>query len=75
VTVDVTVSDPRVRILAKGNVQAHVEHVNGDQLNDLVVQIEDTDGVYNEGQAKAALSGKMKDATSIEGCYSICFVQ
>jgi hypothetical protein len=74
VTVDVTVSDPRVRIVGKGNVQAHVEDVNADGLNDLVVQIEDADGVYEEGEATAALSGKMMDGTSIKGYDSICVV-
>ena len=58
----------------KGNDQAHVEDVNGDGLNDLVVQIEDIDGTYEEGETTAALSGKMTDGTSIEGYDSICVV-
>ena len=74
-TVDATVSDPRVRIVGKGNVQAHVEDVKADGLNDLVVQIENTDGVYEEGEATAVLSGKMMDGTSIEGYDYICIVQ
>ena len=70
-TVTVTVSDRPVRIVGKGNVQAHAEDLNADGLSDLVVQIVDTDGVNVEGEATAALSGKMMDGISVEGHDSI----
>jgi streptogramin lyase len=63
-----------VRIVGKGNTQAHVEDVDGDGLDDLVVQIEDTDETYEEGNAIAILSGETFDGTSFEGSDSICIV-
>ena len=59
----------------KGNLQAHTEDVNGDSYADLVVQIEDNDGAFSEGQGDATLTGNLYPAyggTPIEGTDTIC---
>ncbi len=63
-----------VRVVGKGNTQAHNEDVNNDGLVDLVVQIEDVDGTYAEGNATATLMGETFDGTPVEGTDSICIV-
>ncbi len=64
-----------VRVVGKGNTQAHIEDVNGDGLNDLMVQIEDLDGSYEPGDSIATLTGETFDGRSIQGTDSICIVQ
>ena len=54
--------------------QAHAEDVNGDGLDDLVVQIEDIEGTYLEGETEATLSGETFDGTEMWGTDSICIV-
>ncbi len=64
-----------VRVVGrKGNIQAHLEDVNGDGLADLMIQIEDQDGVFEEGDTLATLTGSLFDGTSIEGSDAICIV-
>jgi hypothetical protein len=63
-----------VRVVGKGNTQAHIEDANGDMLDDLVVQIEDIDSTYMEGDTTAVLTGETYDGTPIEGSDSICIV-
>jgi hypothetical protein len=63
-----------VRVAGKANMQAHLEDVNGDGLDDLVVQIEDVDGSYQQGASMATLTGKTYDGVPIEGTDSICIV-
>lgn len=63
-----------VRVVGKGNTQAHIEDVNGDGLVDLVVQIEDTDGTYEEGDTIATLTGETFDGTQVQGTDTICIV-
>jgi len=49
-----------VRVVGKkGNLQAHLEDVNNDGFDDLVVQIEDLDGVFAEGDTEATLTGQL----------------
>jgi hypothetical protein len=63
-----------VNIVGNGNVQAHIEDVNEDGLDDLMVQIEDVDGVYDEGEAIATLTGETFDGIPVVGSDSICVV-
>ena len=63
-----------IRVVGKGNLQAYVEDSNLDGLNDLVVQIEDTDGTYSTGDTIAELNGVTYDGTNIYGTDSICIV-
>ncbi len=53
---------------------AHIEDTNGDGFDDLVVQIEDVDGSFVEGQGMATLTGSLYDGMRIEGSDSICIV-
>ena len=65
-----------VRVVGKkGNIQAHLEDVNYDGFVDLVVQIEDEDGVFELGAAEATLTGSLLDGTAFEGVDAICIVQ
>ena len=57
-----------------GNLLAHVEDVNGDGIDDLVVQIEDDDGVMEEGDATTTLCGVLFDGRCFEGSDSICVI-
>jgi hypothetical protein len=56
------------------NLLAHIENVNGDGFNDLVVQIQDIDRVFAPGDATATLTGELFDGTLFEGTDSICIV-
>lgn len=65
-----------VRVVGKkGNIQAHAEDVNGDGLDDLVIQIEDDDGTYEVGDTVAMLTGFTFDGIPVKGADSICIVQ
>ena len=63
-----------VRVVGRGNMQAHSEDVNNDGFIDLVVQIADVDGTFQPGADTAILTGNLYDGTSIEGSDSICIV-
>ena len=63
-----------VQVVGKGNTQAHIEDVNGDGIDDLMMQIEDIDGTYQEGDTIATLTGETFDGTQIRGTDSICIV-
>jgi hypothetical protein len=65
----------KVRVVGKkGNIQAHIDDVNGDGLNDLMVQIEDTDGIYEEGDTIAVLSCATFSGKEFWGADSLCIV-
>jgi hypothetical protein len=54
---------------------AHFEDVNMDSYEDLVVQIEDLDGTFEEGQTTATVTALLLDGvTPIQGSDSICIV-
>ena len=53
---------------------AHIEDVNGDGFDDLVVQIEDVDGTFTSGSGTATLTGNLFDGTAFEGSDEICIV-
>ncbi len=64
-----------VKIVGKSNVLlAHYEDVNLDGYEDLVVQIEDNDKTFSEGESSARLTGKLHDGVPIEGEDAICIV-
>ena len=57
---------------------ASMEDVNGDGHIDLVVKIEDQDGVFTQGSGIATLTGNLLPAfggTAIEGTDTICITQ
>jgi hypothetical protein len=53
---------------------AHVEDVNGDGFDDLVLQIEDVAGTFTSGSGTATLTGHLFDGTPFEGSDDICVV-
>ena len=57
-----------------GKPMAHVEDVNGEGFDDLVIQIEDVDGTFTSGTGTATLSGRLADGSFIEGSNDICVV-
>jgi hypothetical protein len=64
-----------VRARGKSNkLLAHVEDVNGDGFDDLVVQIEDADGTFSTGSGIARLTGALFDGTAFYGTDDICVV-
>jgi hypothetical protein len=71
-----TLSLEGLAVALRGNntLLSHLEDVNGDNLIDLVVQIEDMDAVFVEGSSMAKLTGELMDGTPIEGTDSICIV-
>lgn len=80
---DVTLIDPstvvldslEIKAVGKSNkLLAHYEDVNSDGFDDLVVQIQDTDGAFNGGNGTATVSGNLLDGTPFEGTDSICIV-
>ena len=63
-----------VRVVGKGNAQAHIEDSNGDGFDDLVVQIREQDGTYAEGDTIATITGETFNGTHIVVTDSICIV-
>ena len=49
----------------------HYEDVNGDGFEDLVVQIQDEDGVFEPGEGVASVTGLLLDGRSFTGSDSI----
>jgi hypothetical protein len=69
----VTLEDLAIRAVGKSNkLLAHIEDVNDDGFDDLVVQIEDVDGAFQPGEGSATVTGNLYDGTPIEGSDSIC---
>ena len=64
-----------VRAVGKSNkLLAHIKDVNTDGFDDLVVQIEDSDGVFLAGDTVATLTATLIDLTPIEGSDALCIV-
>ena len=64
-----------VKVVGKNDkLLAHIEDVNGDGCDDLIVQIADQDNAFEEGEVEAILTGKLYDGTIINGVDSICIV-
>jgi len=57
-----------------GKLLAHIEDVNGDGIDDLVVQIQDVDGSFANGETFATLTGTLFDGTHLVGHDLICIV-
>jgi hypothetical protein len=70
----VSLDGQAVRVVGKGNTQAHIEDVNGDGLDDLIAQIEDTDGAYQVGDTVATLMAETFAGISIVGTDTLCIV-
>ena len=65
-----------IRMVGKSNRPlSHYEDVNGDRFVDLVVQIEDVDGVFQRGTTVATLTGRLLDGTPIEGQDTVCITR
>lgn len=58
----------------QGKLLAHYEDVNGDGLDDLVVQITDVEGTFAPGATTALLTGELIDGTLIGGADEITLV-
>jgi hypothetical protein len=82
---DVTQIDPAtvrlegldIKAVGKSNkLLAHIEDVNSDEddFDDLIVQIEDQDGVFSEGSSIATVTGNLFDGTPFQGTDEICIV-
>jgi hypothetical protein len=72
-----TIAFEGLEIAARGRADrllAHVEDVNGDGFDDLVVQIQDTDGTFAAGSGTAVLTGKRFDGTAFGGSDAICVI-
>ncbi|MHC4607511.1 MAG: hypothetical protein ACYTAF_11380 [Planctomycetota bacterium] len=54
---------------------AHIEDVNADGFDDLVVQIQDVDGVFAQGEGVALVTGTLLDGRSFEGTDSVRVTQ
>ena len=64
-----------IKAVGKSNkLLAHYDDVNNDGYYDLVVQIEDTDQVFAEGDTIATVTGYLNDDTYFQGSDSICIV-
>ena len=63
-----------VNVVGKGKPQAHIEDVDGDGKDDLLIQIEDVDGTYEPGESMATLTGMTFGGTHFSGTDSVCIV-
>ena len=67
-----------VRVVGKSDkLQAHIEDVNDNGCDDLIVQIVDQDGAFEGGETEATLTGNLYEVyggTVIEGTDTICIV-
>lgn len=53
---------------------AHIDDVNHDGFDDLMLQFENTNAAYEDGESIATLTGETVDGTPITGTDTICIV-
>jgi hypothetical protein len=63
-----------VQVKGKSGNAGALEDVDDDGDLDLVVQFEDVDGTYQEGDTMATVTGLVFDGTPIQGMDTICIV-
>lgn len=64
-----------VKMVGKSNnLLTHLEDLNSDGYDDLVVQFEDSDSWVSSGSDNATITGRLYDGTFIAGTDSICIV-
>lgn len=64
-----------VKAVGKSNkLLAHYEDVDSDGYDDLVVQIEDDDLIFEEGDTTATVTGNLNNGMPIQGSDTICIV-
>jgi hypothetical protein len=64
-----------VAVRGKGSkLLAHIEDVNEDGYDDLVVQIEDQDGVFTSGTTTGIVTGNLYSGKPFEGSDELCIV-
>ena len=65
-----------LKMVGKSNkLLSHFDDVNGDGFMDLIVQIQDQDGVFQAGTTVATLTGELVDGTLIQGTDIVCITQ
>ena len=65
-----------IKAVGKSNkLLAHIEDVDGDTFNDLVVKIEDEANSFPNGDSTATVTGSLLDGTDFQGTDSICIVR
>lgn len=75
-TYTVNLEGMTVKVVGKADkALAHIEDVNNDGFDDLVVQIEDQDGIFEPGIGVATVTGSLLDGRNFEGSDFICITQ
>ena len=74
----VRLADLEIKAAGRSNkLLARVEDANGDGLQDLVVQIEDSDGVFAPGESVPTVTGSLLpefESTQFQGTDTVCIV-
>ena len=64
-----------VKVKGNGSLQFSYQYVNADGFLDLVMQIQDQDGVFECGTGSATLTGKLlSNGATFQGSDAICIV-
>ena len=72
----VTLEGMGVKMVGKADrALSHIEDVNDDGFDDLVVQIQDEDGIFEPGIGEAIIMGLLEDGRNFEGSDYICVTQ
>lgn len=72
----VTLEGMAVKMVGKADrALSHIEDVNDDGFDDLVVQIQDENGIFEPGIGEAIIMGLLEDGRNFEGSDYICVTQ